>query len=45
MKIIIDIEETKLIENKEPKMIEGYLRYHLKMLKINNIEIIKEYKK
>ena len=42
MKVIIDFEDCKLIENKSKQMLEAYIRYNLKMFKINNIEFIGE---
>jgi len=41
MKVIIDIETPEwlfLMINKEEK-IESYIRYHLRMLKINKVEV------
>jgi len=51
MKIIIEADLLKHNQIKEPKLIEAYIRYNLRILKIKNIilkikniEIIKEEK-
>jgi len=44
MKIIIEADLFRRNSIKEPKLIEAYIRYNLKMFNIKNIEIVKEEK-
>lgn len=44
MKIIIDLEDTEIIRDKTKEMLKAYIKYSLKMFKINKIEFEDETK-